>query len=312
MWDGQAKSSRYQNFATSSWFVPGTIRGQEIEASYLGILRGLSTVYRALHDPLSQFLTEREPRPDSMTPAAYQRAITARAFDVTRYLLPLAAQTNVGQVVSIRTLEKQITRLLSSQIPELRQIGEDLQDACRKPPVNLWGELSGQASGLGEPMAPTLARYAKPNVYQAEVYSDLARYAKEVLKGTGLDQPSAYGAAEPVDLIEPHDPERVAIHDLEPSLKKALEFVRQPASKEIKPEELKKYIGDYELAAIVAKVFVKGDKTLFLFVPGQPEYELVYLGNDKFSIKGLSGYKVEFENNGGKISACSFVQPNGT
>jgi len=62
----------------------------------------------------------------------------------------------------------------------------------------------------------------------------------------------------------------------------------------------------------VAKVFVKGDKTLFLFVPGQPEYELVYLGNDKFSIKGLSGYKVEFENNGGKISACSFVQPNGT
>ncbi len=106
--------------------------------------------------------------------------------------------------------------------------------------------------------------------------------------------------------------ERVAIHDLEPSLKKALEFVRQPASKEIKPEELKKYIGDYELAAIVAKVFVKGDKTLFLFVPGQPEYELVYLGNDKFSIKGLSGYKVEFENNGGKISACSFVQPNGT
>ena len=33
VWDGQAKSSRYQNFATSSWFVPGTIRGQEIEAS---------------------------------------------------------------------------------------------------------------------------------------------------------------------------------------------------------------------------------------------------------------------------------------
>ena len=67
-----------------------------------------------------------------MTPAAYQRAITARAFDVTRYLLPLAAQTNVGQVVSIRTFEKQITRLLSSQIPELRQVGEELQEACQR------------------------------------------------------------------------------------------------------------------------------------------------------------------------------------
>ena len=197
VWDGQAKSSRYQNFASTSWFVPDTIRGQETEATYLGILRSLATVYRALHDPLSQFLTEREPRPEHMTPAAYQRAITARAFDVTRYLLPLAAQTNVGQVVSIRTLEKQITRLLSSQLPELRLLGEELQEACRKAPVNLWGELSGQAAGLGEPMAPTLARYAKPNEYQAEVYSDLARYAKDALKGTGLDQPTAWGAAEP-------------------------------------------------------------------------------------------------------------------
>jgi len=73
-----------------------------------------------------------------MKPADYQRTIAARAFDVTRYLLPLAAKTNVGQVVSIRTLEKQMTRLLSSQLPELRAIGEDLKEACQRPPVNLW------------------------------------------------------------------------------------------------------------------------------------------------------------------------------
>jgi thymidylate synthase ThyX len=206
LWDGQAKSSRYQNFASSDWFVPDEIRGQETEASYLGILRGLGTVYQALHEPLCRYLTDREPRPDGMTENAYQRAIAARAFDVTRYLLPLAARTNVGQVVSIRTLEKQISRLLSSQLPELRAIGEDLKDACQKPPVNLWGELSGQAPGLSEPLAPTLARYAKPNPYQAGVYSDLARHAKESLRGTGLDQPATWGEPEPVDLIEPHHP----------------------------------------------------------------------------------------------------------
>ena len=38
------------------------------------------------------------------------------------------------------------------------------------------------------------------------VYSDPARYAKECAQGHGIDQPSAWGAAEPVDLIEPHDP----------------------------------------------------------------------------------------------------------
>ncbi|NJN36013.1 MAG: hypothetical protein HC794_01885 [Nitrospiraceae bacterium] len=78
LWDGQAKSSRYQNFASSRWFVPDQIRGSETEAVYEGILRSLSEVYRLLHDPLTTFLAEREPRPESMKPADYQRTIAAR------------------------------------------------------------------------------------------------------------------------------------------------------------------------------------------------------------------------------------------
>ncbi len=206
LWDGQAKSSRYQNFASSRWFVPGQIRGSETEAVYEGILRSLSEIYRLLHEPLTNFLAEREPRPESMKPADYQRTLAARAFDVTRYLLPLAAKTNVGQVVSIRTLEKQITRLLSSQLPELRAIGEDLTEACQRPPVNLWGELCGQPAGLGDPLAPTLARHAKANPYLGSVYGELAAHAKEALRGTGLDEPRTWGVPETVDLIEPHDP----------------------------------------------------------------------------------------------------------
>jgi thymidylate synthase ThyX len=206
LWDGQAKSSRYQNFASNRWFIPDQIRGSETEAVYEGVLRSLSAIYRQLHDPLTQFLSEREPRPESMKEADYQRTIAARAFDITRYLLPLAAKTNVGQVVSIRTLEKQITRMLSSPLPELRAIGEDLKEACQKPPVNLWGELSGQTVGLADPLAPTLARHAKANPYQASVYGDLARHAKEALRGTGLDQPSRWGSVESVDLLEPHHP----------------------------------------------------------------------------------------------------------
>src|SRR4029079_19509430 len=152
--------------------------GSETEAIYEGILRSLSEIYRLLHDPLIAYLSERDPCPESMRQADYQRTIAARAFDVTRYLLPLAAKTNVGQVVSIRTLEKQITKLLSSQLPELRAIGDELKEACQRSPVNLWGELCGQPAGAHEPLAPTLARHAKSNDYQASVYQDLAKYAK--------------------------------------------------------------------------------------------------------------------------------------
>jgi len=55
--------------------------------------------------------SERLPRPAEMKPDAYQRNIAARAFDVARYLLFWGVPTNVGQVTSIRTLEKQIRRI---------------------------------------------------------------------------------------------------------------------------------------------------------------------------------------------------------
>ena len=238
LWDGQAKSSRYQNFASSRWFVPGQIRGSETEALYEGILRSLGDVYRLLHEPLKQFLATREPRPESMKQADYDRTIAARAFDVTRYMLPLAAKTNVGQVVSIRTLEKQITRLLSSQLPELRAIGEDLKDACQRPPVHVWSELCGQTGGgLSDPLAPTLARHAKANVYQETVYADLARHAKEVLRGTGLDQPGTWGAVESVELVDSHHPVDEIVTTLlyrvsQAPYRKILEVVREWTEKE--------------------------------------------------------------------------------
>jgi thymidylate synthase ThyX len=237
LWDGQAKSSRYQNFASSCWFVPGQIRGSETEAVYEGILRSLSEIYRSLHDPLIAYLSERESRPESMKPADYQRTIAARAFDVTRYLLPLAAKTNVGQVVSIRTLEKQITRLLSSQLPELRAIGEELKDACQRPPVNVWSELCGQTFGVNDPLAPTLARHARANAYQESAYADLARYAKEALRGTGLDQPTTWGPVELVELIDLHHPLEEIVATLvyrvtQAPYRKILEVVKEWSEKE--------------------------------------------------------------------------------
>ncbi len=205
LWDGQAKSSRYQNFAPGGCFVPADIVGTETEGLYDGILRSLTNIYQQLHGPLKDHLAGRAPKPDGMKQADYDRTIAARAFDVTRYLLPLGVRTNVGQVVSIRTLEKQITRLLSSALPELRAIGDDLKEACQRPPVNLWDDLSGQSAGPGEALAPTLARHARPSDYQATVYADLAKHAREVLKAAGLDRPTSWNdQLAPVDLIEPH------------------------------------------------------------------------------------------------------------
>jgi hypothetical protein len=82
---------------------------------------------------------------------------------------------------------------------------------------------------------------------------------------------------------------------------------------EIKKDDLKKYEGEYELGpGMIAKFYIK-ENTLYAFIEGQPEYELAATGKNKFNLKVLKGYSVEFEENDkGLITAVSFIQPNGT
>ena len=95
---------------------------------------------------------------------------------------------------------------------------------------------------------------------------------------------------------------------------KDIEFSKESKSLEINKSDLEKYIGEYELApGAVAKFYIKGEKTLYAFIEGQPEYELVPVDKNKFDLKIMKGYSVQFdENEKGGITAVSFIQPNGT
>jgi hypothetical protein len=95
---------------------------------------------------------------------------------------------------------------------------------------------------------------------------------------------------------------------------KDIEFTKTAKAKQVAKEELAKYVGEFELSAgINAKFYLKGEKTLFAFIEGQPEYELIPTDRNKFDLKILKGYSVLFdENEKGEITAVSFVQPNGT
>ena len=72
-----------------------------------------------------------------MKPEAYERTLRARAFDVARYLLPLATNTSLGQIVNARTLETQVSRLLSHPMAEIRELGAKLRDAATGPAWNV-------------------------------------------------------------------------------------------------------------------------------------------------------------------------------
>ncbi|HET8636061.1 MAG TPA: FAD-dependent thymidylate synthase, partial [Acidobacteriaceae bacterium] len=158
-------------------------------------------------------LKARVPRPDDMKPEAWERTLKARAFDVARYLLPLATNTSLGQIVNARTLETQISRLLSSEFAEVRQLGETLRNAASGPAWNvhvdeyakLQQEIAALDPALGEraaalltrevKTAPTLVKYAAPNEYAIATRRELRQAAAELLRNEPIE------AAPAVDLI---------------------------------------------------------------------------------------------------------------
>lgn len=191
LWDGQAKSSRYQDFSRSGFITPPEF-DEECASRYQKAARTLLDGYQVVNDRAFACLSERLPRPDEMKAETYRRNIGARAFDVARYLLFWGIPTNVGQVTSIRTLEKQIRRLRASGYGELRELGEEIAAACARPADCVWDQVEAG------PVAPTLARHAEPDGFRRQSQADLAAWAEKNLPAASGVQPAG-----PVDLLRP-------------------------------------------------------------------------------------------------------------
>jgi thymidylate synthase ThyX len=195
LWDGQARSSRYQDFSKSGFVTPPGFSESE-SAAYAAAAGRLLSAYQEIHRRAKEHLAGKLPCPEDMKPEAYDRNITARAFDVARYVLFFGIPTGVGQVTSIRTLERQIRRLKASEYAEVRELADEIAGACASPPACPWDEGSAM-----EPVAPTLARHVDPDEHVVQSRADLQVWAKQNLPswmGTSL-------FAEAVELTRPAD-----------------------------------------------------------------------------------------------------------
>ena len=191
-WDGQERSTRYQDFSKRLYYTPDDLN--EVEAAhYHRTISDLFDAYDDVFNATVNHFSAANPKPDGMDPAQYDRTVRARAFDVARSLLPMATLTSVGQVVSARTLEGQISRMLASPFAEVRDVAQRMANAATWPAFNPnqevlaaiaseirrnTGDLSAQAIArvadrLAEPVnaAPTLVKYIEPNSYRQSLGS---------------------------------------------------------------------------------------------------------------------------------------------
>ncbi len=192
LWDGQAKSTRYQDFGRTGFITPPDLADP---APYEAAATALLAAYASVHAAEMERLRDALPRPAEMKPDAYERNIAARAFDVARYLLFWGIPTNVGQVTSIRTLEKQIKRLASSPYDELRSLATEIAAACAAEPDCRWYTATEP-----ETIAPTLARHADPDTHSPAAQQVLSDWAAQNLGSVAdADVPD-------IDLVRPNDP----------------------------------------------------------------------------------------------------------
>lgn len=213
-WDGQERSTRYQDFKKSGYYIPD-FGADDARELYRETLDFLFAEYEALSTHMTQHLISITPKPADMKLEAYERTLKARAFDITRYLLPLATNTSLGEIVNTRTLETQVAHLLSHTHKEVRVLGESLKKAATSAAYNVNAEslqklvddIRAVSPGLGARaeqellhevrVAPTLVKYADPNPYEMETRRELRQAARELMKSEQLAPSKAI-----VDLLD--------------------------------------------------------------------------------------------------------------
>lgn len=198
LWDGQARSSRYQDFSKSGFVTPPEFDAVQT-ATYQAAAQALLVGYNEIHAQVFDHLAGKLPRPEAMKPDAYERNLKARAFDVARYLLCFGIPTGVGQVTSIRTLERQVRRLKASEYEELRSLAGEIAEACAAEPYLRWDPIAS-AGASSDAVAPTLARHLDADEHARRSRDDLRLWARQNLPARDSQQ-----SGDDVDLMKPTD-----------------------------------------------------------------------------------------------------------
>jgi CubicO group peptidase (beta-lactamase class C family) len=107
------------------------------------------------------------------------------------------------------------------------------------------------------------------------------------------------------------DIETASLFGFEPALPSPIIFSRANNAISVTEASLKKYVGEFLLSGITIKTYIKGS-SLYVFVPGQPEYELMPVSNHRFDFKTVKGFSVLFDmDEKNQPAGLTFIQPNG-
>ena len=141
------KSSRFQVLPQGYWHLPVELEGHSaLTHLYITTCDYLFETYGAMIDRTLTHLRAVNKQDEGERDSAYNLRLRREAIDSCRFLLPAATLTNVGVTMNARVMEHAISKLLSSDLREERDLGEELKDE-------------------GRGITPTLIKYAERSEY---------------------------------------------------------------------------------------------------------------------------------------------------
>ena len=163
------KSSRYQVLPEGSYYFPAELSAQpDLAQEYRQACQQLFRSYHHLIDASMAHLRRVDPQPHNERDSAYNMRLRRVATDHCRATLPAATLTNVGVTANARVLEHAITKLLSSDLAEERELGQELRDQ-------------------GRSITPTLIKYAEENHYLQQTLQEQRRLSAETIDSSRND-----------------------------------------------------------------------------------------------------------------------------
>lgn len=142
------KSTRYQTWQSDAFFTPPELNRSPLLARYTDLCDRLFAFYGRLIPRVFNVLAPDCPRREEESEPAWKRRVQSTAVDACRFVLPAAALANVGMTINARALEHAISKMLSSDLEEVRQIGAEVKAVAQR-------------------CVPTLVKYANANPYPA-------------------------------------------------------------------------------------------------------------------------------------------------
>ena len=159
------KSSRYQLMPPGYFHFPQELADEpELGDLFRDVCHGLFRHYRSLVDGCMDYLRQTHPQREKERDSAYNLRLRREATDSCRAVLPAATMTNVGVTGNARVLEHAISKLMSSDLAEERELGEEMREQ-------------------GRSITPTLIKYADQNSYLMGIRQAQQKLAGQYAEG---------------------------------------------------------------------------------------------------------------------------------